>query len=229
MNILFKKIISISIILVIVFSNSTFTQVLLNEQRGKDKDLELTYVNFLKSPSNICNGELVIMGDSYGLLLCEYSDKSFNYIVHQGYDVLKIFKEFLPLIKHNSYRYAFIILGPNDFFQQTELKTFKEILRNIIVDLKIKGIQLIVTDYCDPDYRSSIIKPYLLFSKKCSDYDAIIKELIDEESLLYVPMKDLLNVYGWIEKDFVHPNEKLYNPLIDRVESIVSNHKINFG
>lgn len=206
--------------------NTVSAQVTLNQLEGREHDFDNTYTYFLKGPELVCDGELIVLGDSFGFLFCEYINKGVNYVVHQGYDIGKIYKEFLPLVKKDEYKYAFLMIGPNDFMMQTDIYTFKTILQFIITELKLKGIdQVIVTDYCDPDYNVNMASILFYSPIRCWQYDRALKDVMNYNNLLYVPMTDLLLEYGRLPLDPVHPAKDLYNPLLERVEKVIENDK----
>lgn len=225
----FKKIVKkvyIVLLFVILIANSISAQTNLNMLRGKEADFDNTYMYLDKGPELICQGDLLVLGDSFGFLFCEYIDKGVNYIVHQGYSIEKIFKEFLPFVKKDEYKYAFLMIGPNDFMSQTDIFTFKSILQFVVSDLKLKGIQVIVTDYCDPDYSVEMASILYFSPLKCWQYDFALKEVMSWNGLLYVPMSDLLAEYGRMPLDPVHPDKRLYGPLLERVEKLIEEDKL---
>ena len=225
MKIILKKIHIALLLFVIVFTSNSFALPNLNQLRERIDDFDNTYMFFNKSPELICDGELVVLGDSYGFLFCEYIDEGVNYIVHQGYDLNKIWIEFLPHIKKDTYKYAFLMIGPNDFLEQTQIIYFKTYLQLIIMDLKAKGMQVIVTDYCDPNYNSTKGAILAYHGIQCWQYDYALKELAVANGLIFIEMKDLLKEYGWLPDDIVHPDKRLYGPLLERVEKAIINDK----
>lgn len=220
-----KKLNIVLLSIVIFFTTNISAQPNLNMLRGKEADFDNTYTYFQKGPDLICQGDLIVLGDSFGFLFCEYIDKGVNYIVHQGYKLEKICREFLPLIKKDEYKYCFLMIGPNDFMAQTDIYTFKSLLQFIVTDLKLKGVQVIVTDYCDPDYNVNMASVLNFSPIKCMQYDFALKEIMVWNNILYVPMRDLLEIYGRLPMDPVHPDKKLYPPLLDRVEELIENDK----
>ena len=226
MKLILKKINIFLLVFIILIMNTVSAQVTLNQLEGREHDFDNTYTYFLKGPELVCDGELIVLGDSFGFLFCEYINKGVNYVVHQGYDIGKIYKEFLPLIKKDEYKYAFLMIGPNDFMMQTDIYSFKTILQFIITELKLKGIdQVIVTDYCDPDYSVNMASILFYSPIRCWQYDRALKEVMNYNNLLYVPMTDLLLEYGRLPLDPVHPAKGLYNPLLERVEKVIEDDK----
>jgi len=226
MSNLIKKINIFLLVFIILIMNTVSAQVTLNQLEGREHDFDNTYTYFLKGPELVCDGELIVLGDSFGFLFCEYINKGVNYVVHQGYDIGKIYKEFLPLIKKDEYKYAFLMIGPNDFMMQTDIYSFKTILQFIITELKLKGIdQVIVTDYCDPDYSVNMASILFYSPIRCWQYDRALKDVMNYNNLLYVPMTDLLLEYGRLPLDPVHPAKGLYNPLLERVEKVIEDDK----
>lgn len=224
LNKLFRKTIISLLLFVIIITNNIFAQVTLNQLRENNKDFEHTYFYLSKGPELAYEGSLIVLGDSYGFLFCEYVNDGVNYIVHQGYNITKICNEFLQYVKADTYKYAFLMIGPNDFFEQTDIYTFEKKIQMIISDLKSKGIQVIMTDYCDPDYTED--GSVLLFNPiKCWQYDMVIKELIVLNGLMYVEMKDLLLQYGRLPGDMVHPDKLMYEPLMKRVKDAIEKDK----
>ena len=226
MSKLIKKVNIFLLVFIILIMNTVSAQVTLNQLEGREHDFDNTYTYFLKGPELVCDGELIVLGDSFGFLFCEYINKGVNYVVHQGYDIGKIYKEFLPLVKKDEYKYAFLMIGPNDFMMQTDIYSFKTILQFIITELKLKGIdQVIVTDYCDPDYNVNMASILFYSPIRCWQYDRALKDVMNYNNLLYVPMTDLLLEYGRLPLDPVHPAKGLYNPLLERVEKVIENDK----
>ena len=226
MKLILKKINIFLLVFIILIMNTVSAQVTLNQLEGREHDFDNTYTYFLKGPELVCDGELIVLGDSFGFLFCEYINKGVNYVVHQGYDIGKIYKEFLPLIKKDEYKYAFLMIGPNDFMMQTDIYSFKTILQFIITELKLKGIdQVIVTDYCDPDYSVNMASILFYSPIRCWQYDRALKDVMNYNNLLYVPMTDLLLEYGRLPLDPVHPAKGLYNPLLERVEKVIEDDK----
>ena len=224
-----KKLNIILIALVIFLTSSIPAYPILNQLQGRDHDYENTFTYLSKGPELTSGGELLVLGDSFGFLFCEYVNRGVNYVVHQGYTVEKIYNEFLPLVESNKYKYCFLLIGPNDFMKQTEVSAFKSIVQLIVNDLKSKGMQVIVTDYCDPDYNSDMTYSLSHYPLKCWQYDSAIKEVKRYNDLLFVEMRDLLNLYGRLPMDPVHPDKALYNPLLERVEKTIENDKILRG
>ena len=207
-----------------IITNSIFAQVNLNQLRENEHDFDNTYFYLSKGPELVYGGDLIVLGDSFGFLFCEYVDKGVNYIVHQGYSIGKIRAEFLHHVKKDTYKYAFLMIGPNDFFEQTDIDVFKTTLQVVINDLKSKGIQVIMTDYCDPDYTND--GAIFLFNNiKCWQYDMAVKELIALNGLMFVEMRDVLLQYGRFPKDVVHPNKGLYEPLMERIVDAIERDK----
>lgn len=222
-----KKLNILFIVFTIIFTNISFAQPTLNQLEGKEQDFNNTYIYMEKGPALACDGELIVLGDSFAFLFCANIDKGVNYIVHQGYDVSKICREFLPHIKKGQYKYAFLMIGPNDFMEQTSIYIFRTMLQIIIADLKMKGMKVVITDYCDPDYsvRDASVLYYLPI--KCFQYDFVIKELMLNYGLLYVEMRDLLAEYGRLPLDMVHPAKKMYPHVLERVENVIEQDRIN--
>ena len=225
MRLILKKLNIFLLIFIVLIMNNISAQPALNQLQGKEHDFDNTYTYFLKGPELVCNGDLIVLGDSFGFLFCEYAEKGLNYIVHQGYDINKIYKEFLPQVKKGEYKYAFLMIGPNDFMMQTDIYTFKTLLQFVITDLKLKGVRVIVTDYCDPDYSASMASILYFLPIRCWQYDYALKEIMLFNNLIYVEMRDLLQEYGRLPLDPVHPDKKLYGPLLERVEKAIENDR----
>ena len=181
------------------------------------KDSSLTYINLNYSPDLSHYGKLLIIGDSYSFLLCKYSGTNVNYIVHIGYTLDKINNEFLPLIKPNSFEYALLFIGPNDFFNQTDIETFSNQLKSIVNDLSNKGINLILTNYYEPSYTSKNGLVYSILPIKCFQYDSILKRMATTNNLIYIDISDILNKYGYYNDDGVHPDADVYPSILYRI------------
>ena len=206
-------------------SSSFYAEAKLNEQDVMKVDYEVTHKYLDKDPNNILSGEMIVIGDSYAMLLAQHSNANFNYIVHQGYTVDKIYAEFLPLIQPNRYKYGYVFIGANDYMRQTNLNEFREFLQRIVDDLKSKGMQVIFSNYSEP--RFDVIDERLLNHNPvpCFFYDMIIKDIVLKNSLIYVDMRDILNEYGYYPNDFIHPTSDFYPPLIRKVEDRIMEDK----
>lgn len=210
--------ISVFIILIVFIANGSLASEKYRSLISRKGDFEDTYMVLEKGPNFVLDGDLIVIGDSYGMLFCEYCDKELNYIVHQGYNIKKIYDEFLPLID-SSYKYAFLMIGPNDFCQQVNIDTFEETFKMLIRDLKQRGMKVIVTDYTEPDYRADRMKDLRWYKQKCKTYDNVIKETIEEENLLYVGISDIITRYGLF--DAIHPSIECYPKIFERVERVI--------
>ena len=98
----FRKIIILLLIFVTIITNSIFAQLNLNQLRENEHDFDNTYLYLSKGPELAYGGDLIVLGDSFGFLFCEYVDKGVNYIVHQGYSISKICVEFLHHVKKDT-------------------------------------------------------------------------------------------------------------------------------
>lgn len=225
-----KKVFIVLLLLVMCITSSICAQPNLNQLDEKEHDFDNTYINLSIGPDLDMGGDVVVLGDSFAFLFCKYIDSGINYVVHQGYSINKINGEFLPYIKDHSFKYAFLLVGPNDFMEQTDIITFKNNLQTIITDLKSKGIKVILTDYCDPDYSIPLGQSMLLHPIKCFYYDFALKEVLLANGVFYVQMRDLLEQYGRMPLDPVHPAKELYIPLYNRLKKLVEYDKLaNFG
>ena len=212
----FKRILSI-LVLVFTITNLTYANLTLKDFVDKELDVSGTFADFTKVPFSILDGKLVVLGDSYAFLLSAYSNYQFNYIVHQGYTVKQINNEFVDKIPKDSFKYAYMFIGPNDFMNQTDLFSFKKNLQEIILKLKSNGMQVIFSNYFDPDYSTETSKTFTFYGIPCYQYDYIIKDLVISNNLIYVDILDLLSKYGRMEYDYVHPHENMYTPVIERI------------
>ena len=196
----------------------------------ENEDADTTYVSISQSHSYVARGELLVMGDSYAVLLARYSDKKFNYIVHQGYSVYEMLYYFFRLLDAGSsdtFKYVYVFIGGNDFMNQTDLRDFKDIMQEIIDNIKKRGATPIFSNYIEPDLNQKT--GLRLLKNKCSYYDAIIKKLTYENNCLYVDIEDLWNYYGTIDNDFIHPNAAFYSPVVNRVEKRIIDDKSDKG
>ena len=216
MSVVYKKILILFICLQLIFS----CNLSLYAKNNKNVDIGITAYDFDKSPNQLYSGKFLVIGDSYALLMVENTIDNYNYIVHAGYDISKIYFEFLPLIKSNTYDYVFLFLGPNDYMEQVEPKDFMFVLGLVVDDLKSKGIQVIMTDYVDPHYDYKVYSGLDNAYYNHLLYDNAVKEIIAGRKLIYVPYEDLFRQYGYrSEYDLVHPNDLMYEPLISRIKT----------
>lgn len=212
-----KKII-ICIISIVIISSSVYASEQYRSIEAGKGSFDDTYMVLKKGPNFVLNGDLIVIGDSYGMLFCEYCDKELNYIVHQGYNISKIYKEFLPLINMN-YKYAFLMIGPNDFCQQVDIDTFEKVFKMLVEDLEKRGIKVIVTDYLEPDYKDDRMKNLKWYRQKCKTYRKVIEEVIEKENLLYVGISDIITRYGFF--DAIHPSIECYPLIFERLERVI--------
>ena len=164
--------------------------------------------------------DLMVMGDSYAVVFSYYNDKSFNFIVHPGYTVKEIYDELLPIYM-GQYKYLYLFIGANDFMRQTDMKKFRDTLQEIINFFKLKGTQVILSSYLDPNYNtldSFFMKDLPI---PCTDYDAVVKKLTIDNKLLYIDVTDLLYSYGHMPNDFIHPSESFCKALRSRLYDII--------
>lgn len=212
-----KKIYIIVLVFVMFLVNCNYASVTLNQLRGKEHDFANTYRNFGVGPDYILSGDLLVLGDSFSFLLCEYADAELNYIVHQGYTLQQILDEFIEEIPRDRYKYIYLYIGPNDFFAQTNPVDFRVALQIIVNKLKFRGAQVILSNYTEPDYTSSYAKGTIDNKIKCKEYDLEIWQTAQQNDLIYVDTSDLLKQYGKIKVDGIHPSREMYNPLLIKV------------
>lgn len=225
MNNLDKKfkffIISILILYVNVFSSYARSLEPMNE--------ESISFDLSKSNLDLFDGDLLVIGDSYAHLMVKNTEETFNYVVKPGYKVIDIYYNLVPMVKQGSSKYAFLFIGPNDYARQVNPEEFKFVLSLIIDSLKEKGMQVIMTDYTEPHYAYQNFINLQNSAYKFYQYNNAIMDLVVSKGLLYVPMSDLMNYYGYKEDvDLIHPRAELYEPLLHRVidkvnEDIYSN------
>ena len=219
---LFRKIILVFLCLQLVYT----CNIISYGDKKKNVDINSTAYDFDSSPNQLYSGKFLVVGDSYALLMVENTQDNYNYIVHAGYDISKIYFELLPPIKKNTYDYVFLFLGPNDYMEQVEPEDFMFVLGMVVDELKGKGMQVIMTDYVDPhfDYKvySGLDRAYYNHLL----YDNAIKEVISGRHCIYVPYEDLFRFYGYrSDKDLVHPNDNMYEPLITRIKDKIDEDK----
>lgn len=170
--------------------------------------------------------DLLVMGDSYAVVFSYYNNKAFNYIVHPGYSLERIYNELVPLYKGN-YKYVYLLIGGNDFMLQTSIYDFKNRLQSIIDVFKSSGAQVILSSYLDPDYTFKESVGFKTFATPCADYDAVVKKLIASNKLLYIDISDLKTQFGYGENDFIHPSEEFCKQLKKRVLNVINTDTLN--
>lgn len=213
-----KKVVLLSILILVALIYSSFA----TGKSTKKLDNDVISSNLFQSPLNLYSGKFLLIGDSYAYLMAENTIELYNYIVRPGYNITKIYFELLPEIKANTFVYAFLFIGPNDYMEQLEPDKFKFVLGLTVDKLIEKGIKVVMTDYVAPHYEF-LVKSNLIYAQyNIEDYDAAVKEIITGRKLIYVPMDDLIQNYGFdIDKDLVHPKNEIYEPLLSKVvESI---------
>ena len=212
----------LSIMILVIIVNLTFA----DNKYGKSLDKNSISADLNKSHIYLHGGDFFVIGDSYAYLMVDNTKELYHYIVRPGYNVTKIYFELLPRIKPNTFKYAFLFLGPNDYMEQLEPDKFKFVLGLIVDNLIEKGIKVIMTDYIEPHYDFLIHSNLINADFPIEDYNTGVKEIISGRNLLYVPMSHLMNVYGFnSEFDLVHPNDALYEPLLDEVIECIDRYE----
>ena len=226
-----KKICFTLILTVLLSSNLTYAKVELYHDENGKYNLDDTFVRTGNGPEYILNGKLLILGDSYGFLLCDNVDDALNYIVHPGYNVSKIKNEFINKIEDGAYSYVYLCIGPNDFMEQTDLNSFMNDVNDIVSTLESKSTKIIFSTYWNPNYSTGIGAQTVGFEFKCDQYDDIVKGIALNRGLMYIDTRDLLEAGGWDELDGVHPNKCVYSPLLYKIldEIVIDLDKSNFG
>ena len=223
MKLLFKKIIISLLITICMLSCDLFSF----EVNARKLDIGKTSYRFEKSPNELFSGRFLVIGDSYAVLMVENTVEYYNYVVHAGYDINKIYFELLPLIQSNEFDYAFLFLGPNDFMEQVDPKEFMFVLGLVVDILKSKGIMPILTDYVDPHYEYKVYSGLKDADYNYMLYDTAVKEIVLGREVLYVPYEDLFRHYGYrSENDLVHPNDKVHEHLLKRVIAKIKEDQI---
>ena len=213
-----KEIFILVLILFILLVNITFA----SNKNGKNLNKETISSDLIKSPLYLYSGNFLVIGDSYAYLMVENTNELYNYIVRPGYNITKIYFELLPRINANTFKYAFLFLGPNDYMEQLEPDKFKFVLGLVVDELEAKGIKVIMTDYIEPHYYYKVYSNLINSNYTIDEYDTGVKEIIYGRNLLYVPMSHLINMFGYNnEKDLVHPNVKIYEPLLSEVKECI--------
>lgn len=209
-----KKIIVFCIIIFIVMININYAA----KYNGKKLDNETISYDLIKSPIYLYNGNFLLIGDSYAYLMAANTTELYNYIVRPGYNITKIYFELLPNIKPNTFKYAFLFIGPNDYMEQLEPVKFKFVLGLTIDKLIEKGIKVILTDYVAPHHEYLVMSNLIYANYGIEEYNDAINEIIIGRNLMYVSLKDLMGNNGFdYEKDLVHPSNEVYEPLLNRV------------
>lgn len=213
-----KRIFTLILMIFILLVNISFASNI----NGKNLNKEAISSDLIKSPLYLYAGEFLVIGDSYAYLMVENTSELYNYIVRPGYNITKIYFELLPRISANTFKYAFLFLGPNDYMEQLEPDKFKFVLGLVVDELKEKGIEVIMTDYIEPHYNYKVYSNLINSTYTIDEYNIGVKEIIFGRNLLYVPMSHLVNMFGYnSEIDLVHPNVKIYEPLLDEVRRCI--------
>lgn len=211
--------------LLIVFMS--LNTVLASNKYGKNLDKYTISSDLVKSNLYLLNGDFVVVGDSYAYLLVENTKDLYHYVVRPGYNITRLYFELLPRIKSDTFKYAFLFIGPNDYMEQLEPNKFKFVLGLFVDELIKRGIKVVMTDYINP-HADFIIKSNLINAKySIDDYNMGVREIIIGRNLLYVPMDHLIKQFGYnSEFDLVHPNKLLYEPLLAEVIDCINKDKI---
>lgn len=222
-----KRIFIFGLMIFILMVNVSFA----SNKNGKNLNKETISSDLIKSPLYLYAGDFLVIGDSYAYLMVENTSELYNFIVRPGYNITKIYFELLPRIKADTFKYAFLFLGPNDYMEQLEPDKFKFVLGLVVDELEAKGIKVIMTDYIEPHYNYKVYSNLINSTYTIDEYNIGVKEIILGRNLLYVPMEHLMNMYGYSsESDLVHPNDKLYEPLLGEVKGCIDRNIVaNIG
>lgn len=212
-----KNISTFTLLISILIADICFCTSKLNYLKDKDDDYVNTFSYFAKTPTTELNGDFIVIGDSYAFLFAKHVNEDFNYLVHQGYDIDKIYSDLIPMLKGHNYKYAYLLIGPNDFMEQTDLLAFSKTLQTIVYELKACGMQVIMSDYCEPKYSFGFTNILQYLPNKCIQYSIIVADIISINELIHVPLVDLVETYGYMI-DGIHPNEKIYSILFERLK-----------
>lgn len=174
-----------------------------------DVGADTTDTYLKQSPGMPYQGRFLVLGDSYAYLFCKNCGQDFNYIVHRGYDVKKIFLELIPLIPDKQYDYCFFYIGPNDLMLQTTTPNFEYYVQEIINALKGKGITPILTSYVDLNYE---LFPEYADKIKGNMYDKVLAIMAKANYVPFIDTSRLVAKYGMME-DNVHPATAMYEVL----------------
>ena len=214
MKIKFKKFILLCMLIFIFMINITYAA----KHNGKKLNIDKISYDLIPSPLNLYSGKFLLIGDSYAYLMAENTVELYNYIVRPGYNITKIYFELLPEIKPDTFKYAFLFIGPNDYMEQLEPDKFKFVLGLTVDKLIERVMKVVVTDYISPHY-NFLVKSNLIYAEYgVEEYNAAVQEIVIGRNLMYVPMTDLIQNYGFDgEKDLVHPKSDIYEPLLSKV------------
>lgn len=212
---------SIKKIIVILLSTVFFVENFLAENFAtdnptlldgpyKDYDFAKTYSNFNTNPTDVLQGKLCVIGDSFAFLFAENCKQKLSYIVHQGYNVHKINTELVDQVPKNHYKYAFIFMGPNDYMEQTDIYKFAIDLQEICNKFIDHDTIPILASYLDPDYNNNFAASIRDLEIPCAMYDLLIRDCAYRNNLPFVELDEVFKKYGRIEGDFIHPNKDMY-------------------
>lgn len=190
-------------------------------KENKTFDYENTYADLNTSPTYVFDGKIVIIGDSYSFLLAANCGYKVNYIVHQGYTVSKIYNDLLKEIKPESFKYALVFIGPNDFIMQTSMPEFEANIICIAEELLKKGMIPMFTTYIRP--RSDIETKVYPRMIDCSVYSACLENVVKTYNYLWFDLTSYYNLFGLDETDGIHPAISMYKPLYEGIVSYLQN------
>ena len=170
--------------------------------------------NISMGPIAIYDNKIVVTGDSYAGLFCDYeSNKNLLVIPHAkaGRTIVDNKYIMLEAIDYDSNN-ILVSIGVNDQFFETPLYRFEFELRNFLNNafLKRKTVYFhtYLRYYADSYY-------YKMFSS--AQYDAIIIKLCNEyPNAHYIDIKDLESI-KYIGKDNIHYNKIFYDELYNRL------------
>lgn len=216
------RFLSFTIMILFVIANLNYA----SNKYGKDLDLYSVSSDLNRSQLYLRKGDFFVLGDSYAYLMVLNTKELYHYVVRPGYNVTRLYYELLPRIKPDTFKYAFLFIGPNDYMEQLEPDKFKFVLGLMVDKLIERGIKVIMTDYIEPHQEFLINSNLINADYPIEEYNIGVKEVIAGRNLLYVPMSHLVNFYGFnSEYDLVHPSDDLYEPLLYDVLNCIDNYE----
>lgn len=126
-------------------------------------------------------------------------------------------------------KYVCIFIGPNDFFRQTSIKSFRDCLYKYIKNFRENNMQVILCTYLNSTY-ADLVEEFQTDKKiKIIDYQNSIVSLIDEDNgIFYLDLAEYNNhkIYHRDEDPKIHYNYdfnvKFINKLYKKLLYIIS-------
>ena len=178
----------------------------------------------------------VIMGDSTSVLMHSFIIDNYHYDVGTrnyelpGQTIIENFNSYEKCLFNDEHPIVWCLMGYNDHFRQTSLRSFKNFLDVICAEAYINGKLIVLHSYMDTDAHNvyKILFPAYqnFFLINASEYNYIIKKMAYYYGNVVFVDCDDLNSSEYACDDKIHFNDKFYKELTKRALAAVS-RKLN--